>query len=63
MFSPFILPLAAFALVVLIVAVVALVKVRDRKVEIHRNLYLAQMEHQRRMQELEAELQKLRQGA
>lgn len=61
--SPFIIPLAAFAMVVLIVAIVHLVRIRDKEMEIHQKLYQEQMEHQRRMKELEVELARVRQGS
>jgi len=58
--SPFIIPLAVFAMVVLIVAIVKLAKTRDREIEVHQRLHLEQLEHQRKMQELELELARLK---
>lgn len=58
--SPFVIPLAAFALVVLIVAITQLVKIRDLELEVHQRLHLEEMEHQRKMKELE--LDRIRQG-
>jgi hypothetical protein len=49
-------------MVVLIVAIVKLAKIRDRELEVQQKLHLEQMEHQRRMQELELELARLRKG-
>jgi hypothetical protein len=60
--TPFIIPLAAFAMVILIVAIVKLAKIRDKEMEVQQRLHLAQMEHQRKMQELELELTRLRKG-
>ncbi|MCJ7502538.1 MAG: hypothetical protein MUP80_05700 [Acidobacteriia bacterium] len=60
--SPLIIPLAVFAMVVLIVAIVKLAKIRDRELEVQQKLHLEQMEHQRKMQELELELARLRKG-
>lgn len=57
-----IIPLAAFAMVVLLVAIVKLAKIRDRELEVQQKLHLEQMEHQRKMQELELELARLRKG-
>jgi len=57
-----IIPLAAFAMVVLIVAIVKLAKIRDRELEVQQKLHLEQLEHQRKMQELELELARLRKG-
>lgn len=57
-----IIPLAPFAMVVLIVAIVKRAKIRDRELEVQQKLHLEQMEHQRKMQELELELARLRKG-
>ena len=57
-----IIPLAAFAMVVLIVGIVKLAKIRDRELEVQQKLHLELMEHQRKMQELELELARLRKG-
>jgi hypothetical protein len=62
MFSPFIIPLACFVMVVLIVAITQLVKIRDKEMQIQQKLHLEQLEHQRKMQELELELQQLKLG-
>lgn len=63
MFSPFIIPLGCFVMVILIVAIVSLMKVRDTEIEVHRKLYQEQMEHQLKMKELELELERVRQGS
>jgi len=60
--SPFIIPLAVFAMVVLIVAIVKLAKIRDREIEVQQRLHLEQLEHQRKMQELELELARAKKG-
>ena len=60
--SPFIIPLAVFAMVVLIVAIVKLAKTRDREIEVQQRLQLEQLEHQRKMQELERELERVKKG-
>ena len=62
MFSPFIIPLASFAMVVLIVAITQMVKIRDKEMEVQQKLHLEQLEHQRKMQELEIELQRVKGG-
>jgi hypothetical protein len=59
--SPLIIPLAGFALVVIIVAIVHLMKIRDLEVEAHQRLRIEEMEHQRKMRELELELQQVKQ--
>jgi hypothetical protein len=60
--SPFIIPLAVFAMVVLIVAITQIVKIRDAEMEVHQKLRLDEMEHQRKMRELELELERIKQG-
>jgi hypothetical protein len=60
--SPFIIPLAVFAMVALIVAITCMAKVRDKELEIHSRLQSEQMEHQRKMKELEMELERARQA-
>ncbi len=62
MFSPFIIPLAIFAMVALIVAITQAAKIRDKEMEVQQKLYLEQLEHQRKMKELELKLQQLKQG-
>jgi hypothetical protein len=62
MTSVFLVPLAVFAMVVLIVAISSMVKVRDKELEVHSKLQSGQMEHQRKMKELEMELVRSRQG-
>ena len=60
--SPLIIPLAGLATVVIIVAVTQLMKIRDVEMETHQRLRLEEMEHQRKMRELELELKQLKQG-
>ena len=61
--SPFIVPLAVFAMVVLIVAITALARLRDVEIDIHQKLYAQEMEHQRKMRELNTELERIKQGS
>lgn len=61
--SPFLVPLGVFAMVVLIVAITEVTKVRNLEVEVHQKLHLQEMEHQRKMRELELELERIKQGA
>jgi hypothetical protein len=51
------IPLAVFAVVVLIVAITSVAKLRDNEVEVHRRLYTQELEHQRKMKELALELE------
>jgi hypothetical protein len=60
--SPFVIPLGVFAMVVLIVAITQIVKIRDKELEVHQKLHLEEMEHQRRMRELELDLERIKQG-
>jgi len=53
-------PLAFFALVILIVGITSMTQIRDREMEVHQRLYQEELEHQRKMKELEAELERLR---
>jgi hypothetical protein len=60
MSSPFIIPLAGFAMAVIIVAIAHLVKIRDLEIAAHQRLQLEQMEHQRKMRELDMELEQVK---
>ncbi len=54
------IPLAVFAFVALVVALGLTVKIRDLEAEAHYRLGHEEMEHRRKMQELEAELERLK---
>lgn len=58
--SPFIVPLAVFAMVALLVAIIDLAKIRDREIDVRNRLYQEELEHQRRMKELGAELEQIK---
>jgi predicted Holliday junction resolvase-like endonuclease len=60
--SPFLIPLAVFAMVVLIVALVNVAKIQSLETEVHQKLHAQEMEHQRKMKELDLELQRINQG-
>jgi hypothetical protein len=60
--SPVVIPLGVFAMVVLIVAITQIVRIRDKEMEVHQKLHLEEMEHQRRMRELELDLERIKQG-
>jgi hypothetical protein len=53
-------PLAVFAVVVLIVAITSVAKLRDTEMEVRQQLYMEEMEHQRKMKELALELEQVR---
>jgi hypothetical protein len=56
---PIMIPLAAFAMVVAIVAIVNFVKMREKELAAHQELRLREMEHERKMKEMEIEKTKL----
>ena len=60
--SPFIIPIGVFAMVVLIGAITQIVKIREKEMEVHQKLHIEQMEHQRRLRELDLELERIKQG-
>jgi hypothetical protein len=57
-FIPFLIPLAGMLMVVLIVGIVFWYKTREKELSFHQDLRLREMEHLRRMKELEIELEK-----
>jgi len=61
--SPFLIPLGVFAMVVLIVAIAELAKIRNRELEVHQQLHAQEMEHQRKMRELDLELELNKRGS
>ena len=60
--DPVIIPLAVFAMVVLIVAITQLVKIRDKEMDVQQQLHQEELEHQRKMRELDLELQRVRES-
>ncbi|MGH9326954.1 MAG: hypothetical protein ACRD2B_09780 [Terriglobia bacterium] len=59
-FNPgFLVPLGAFAMVVAIVAIGSIRKTRERELQAHQELRTREMEHDRRMKELEIEKAKI----
>jgi len=58
--TPFIIPLAAFAMVALIVAIINVMKIRDMETEVSLKLHQEEMDHRRRMQELDERLAQLK---
>jgi hypothetical protein len=57
--SPFVVPLGAFGMVVLIVAIASMKKMREKELEAHQQLRTQEMEHERKMKELDIERAKL----
>ena len=58
--SPFIIPLAGFAVTVVVVAITQLAKMRDMEMWAQQRLHLEEMEHQRKMRELELALDQVK---
>jgi len=60
--GPAIIPLAVFAMVVLIVAISHMAKIRDKEIDVQQRLHEEELEHQRKMRELDLELQRVRES-
>jgi hypothetical protein len=58
--TPFVIPLAAFLFVVIIVCLTSTVKLRDKEMEIQQRLHLEELDHRSKMQELESRLQEVK---
>lgn len=59
--TPFVVPLAFFAMVILIVAIINMMKIRDLETDVRVRLYQEELEHKRKMQDLEQQLAQVRQ--
>lgn len=57
--SPFLIPLGLFAMVVLIVAINSMSKMREKELVAHQQLRMQEMEHERKMKELDLEKAKI----
>lgn len=53
--SPFIVPLGVFLMVVLIVAIASFKSMREKELEAHYKLRYEEMEHERKMKQMEIE--------
>jgi len=60
--EPFIVPLGVFAMVALIVAIINMMKIRDLETDVRLRLYQEELEHKRKLAELEQKLAEVRQG-
>lgn len=59
-FNPGLLvPLGAFVMVIIIVAIGSMRKMRERELQAHQDLRVREMEHERRIKELEIEKAKI----
>lgn len=56
----FLIPIAGMAMVVAIVGIVFWFKARQKELEFHQDLRIREMEQQRRMKELDVEMEKLK---
>ncbi|HEX5484328.1 MAG TPA: hypothetical protein VFZ08_17055 [Terriglobia bacterium] len=54
-----IVPLGAFVMVIIIVAINSMRKMRERELQAHQDLRVREMEHERRMKEMEIERAKI----
>ncbi len=59
MLGPFAVPLGAFLMVVLIVAITSMKKMREKELEAHERLRLQEMEHERKLKEMDIEKTRL----
>jgi type II secretory pathway component PulM len=57
---PFLIPIAGMAMVVAIIGIVFWYKAREKELQFHQDLRLREMEHQKRMKEIELEIEKLK---
>jgi DNA-directed RNA polymerase specialized sigma subunit len=60
--STLLVPLAVFAVIVVIVAMAHVARIHDGEIEVHHKLYARGREHQRKMRELELELARIKHG-
>ena len=56
-FTPFVIPIVAILMPVLIVGIVFWFKAHEKDLQFHQDLRIREMEHQRKMKELEIELE------
>jgi hypothetical protein len=59
-FTPFLIPIAGMLMVIGIVAIVFWYKAREKELQYHQDMRLKEMEHQRKMKEIELELEKVK---
>jgi len=57
--NPLMIPLGAFLMVVIIVAINSMTKMREKELAAHQQLRQQEMEHERKMKEMEVEKAKL----
>jgi len=52
----------AYAMVVLVVGIIEMVKLHELEVEVHRRLHAEELEHQQKMKQLNLELERVTRG-
>jgi len=57
--NPIFIPLGAFLMVIFIVAIVSMRKMRERELQAHQDLRIREMEHERKLKEMDIEKAKL----
>jgi hypothetical protein len=57
--NPLLIPLGAFLMVIIIVAIVHFGKMREKEIQAHQELRLHEMEHERKLKEMEIEKAKI----
>ena len=60
LFNPLMIPIAAFLMTVIIVAIVMWQKAREKELQYHQEMRLREMGHQLKMKELEVDMEKLK---
>ncbi len=60
--SPFIIPLGAFALTALIVGITQFACIHNKETEVAQRMHEEEMDHKRKMQELDLELARVKLG-
>ena len=59
-FGPFMIPIAGMLMVVAIVSIVFWFKAREKELQAHQEMRTREMEHQRKMKELELDIEKIK---
>ncbi len=57
--NPFIVPISAFVMVIVIVAISSFRKMREKELLAHQELRMKEMEHERKLKEMEIEKAKI----
>jgi uncharacterized protein HemX len=60
LFNPLLIPIAGIVMTVLIVGIVFWYKARQKELEFHQDMRIREMEQQRKMQDMELEMEQLK---